>query len=158
MKFEIHITGSKNILKHLAADNQLTVEMLDRSGEVFDTDYMSAIDFRGSYIDMLTFVANLINYLTFRDVDIYRVKVETQPSPELFQTALYIERHFEMEKADDYVYPVSLLANKNKYVGTSRTYNRSEFAEFANRYDKTELCIIDSNVNHDKDWFDIWEK
>ncbi len=73
--------------------------------------------------------------------------------------ALYIERHWKTNLfSEDFTsYPLSYIINKNKYVLTDREYDKSKFREFAEKYPKTELCLLDTAVSHDKYWFDLWE-
>lgn len=167
--FEIHITGSPNIIKYFKDYNipYLEIDMLDKDLKSIQKDYMCAIKYKAKNFEIAEGYARMIAHCAVNhfdnNIEIYRIKIETEPLEKYFDKALYIERHWEIDmeiwkfQADCMVYPLSYIENKYKLVLTERNYNKNEFKEFTDIYAKTELCLLDTNINHDKQWFDSWK-
>jgi antitoxin component YwqK of YwqJK toxin-antitoxin module len=86
-----------------------------------------------------------------------RVKIECPFYKHYQKNSLYMESHFVT--ASRY-FPVSRNQNKKVCLSTERTYNKDEYESFAKRYQKEqiELCLYDTNVKEDSDWFGWYEE
>lgn len=75
--------------------------------------------------------------------------------------SLYLESHWEtlMPTAN---YPMSRSRHKlNKILATARTYEQAEFEQFSKQRfaakQVMELCLFDTFVEEDFDWFKLYE-
>lgn len=153
--FEIHITGEKKINEELSALNikNIIVDLLYPDLTLLRTEYMSSfIIKKESYNEVEEYIIKLLKQLT---CEIIRVKVETPYYTEYLDKALYLESHF---KPFNDKYPISNNAKSNKLLATDRTYNKTDFDNFINKWknEDVEMCIYDSYVTEDKDWFDLY--
>ena len=156
--FEIHITGEPEIIKWLERRNYpyLAIKMLDRDLQTVSLDCMSAIKLEVP--DLFTaqsWVIERLCELNSEDINVYRVKIEAPPLDKYLKKCLYIERHWKTS-LKNVEFPLSYVVNKTKYVATERCYDKKLFKQFSEQYEKTEVCLIDTNINHDKNWFKIW--
>lgn len=158
-KFEIHLTGDVDIIRYLKeiGKDYLQIDMLDKELNVIGTDYMSAIKKEFSDYDEARQYASMMYHVMVNhgNLKLFRLKIESPPIEKYMNKAVYIERHWEVKKNNN-EYPLSFIVNKDKYVATERCYDKKFFNEFSEKYDKTEICLLDTNVNHDLYWFNKW--
>lgn len=168
MIFEIHITGSMNIhevCKTLGVKT-IAVELLKPNGKTLYVEDMTSFIFRGSEIDMYERVLLLVSDLSRNNVSISRIKVETPyvGCEHLASKSKYMETHFKCGELDgpdeQFVLPTSRNIKKTTFLATDRTYDQSNYFEFYQKYknDELELCIFDSNVEQDREWFELYAK
>lgn len=122
--------------------------------------------FAGEYNNLFecsVMVISLENTLRRAGINISRTKVECGIS--LFEKyedfVLYAESHFNMMGIAA-AYPVSVNINHpEKRMGLDRIMKPSEteLYKFKDKwkYQTVELCLLDSNVGIDDEWFDSWE-
>ena len=93
-------------------------------------------------------------------VNIIRVKIESPCYDHYIEKGLYLEVH--TKEIESIAWPLSVNATKTfpEPSATVRTYDVNEFDSFRKKYGekKTELCLYDSFVNEDKDWFDLYDR
>lgn len=167
MIFEIHITGSMNIHEvcETLGVKTIAVELLKPNCELLYIEDMTSFIFKGSEIDMYEKVLSLVGDLSRNNVSISRIKVETPyvGCEHLIEKSKYMETHFkcgELYNSDErFVLPTSRNTKKATFLATDRTYDQSKYFKFYQKYknNELELCIFDSNVNQDKEWFDLYE-
>lgn len=152
--FEIHITGGQDIItlaKKLSLKT-IVIELLNPDKSRFRTEYMTS------------HVAKFDNYQTCKDyVDdaaqklgsVVRTKIESPYYKHYVNQSVYIESHFD---AIDSKYPISKNQNKDSLLATDREYRKENYEDFRRRYKGVvvELCLFDSNVNEDLDWFKLY--
>lgn len=157
--FEVHITGDKSIIEKAAelGLKTISVHLLRPDRTHFRTEHMTSHIMRcKSYIDCKRDVDSYVKVLESRGVSIIRVKIES-PYYEHYRTqSLYMESHFEAEGTR---YPISQNARKATFLATDREYNLSRYNKFREKYKgkELELALYDTDVNEDKDWFDLYE-
>lgn len=153
--FEIHITGSPQIVEAIPIKT-IIIDLLRPDKSVLRTEYMtSAVARFENYEGCKAHVDELVGFLKEKDVDIYRVKIECPYYAHYERQSCYIESHFPTEQAD---YPISRNQRKTSILGTDRTYIQTEYDAFRKKWEgqDIELCLYDTNVFEDKDWFDLW--
>lgn len=159
MKFEIHITGEKNILEEF--DNlkikNITVCLMDKNNDVLREEYMSSFIIETkNYKKCKKFVNEIIAKLRSK---IYRVKIEAPYKPFLVDHAVYIESHFLFDGINDQ-YPISINKKSGKILCTDRCYEKEYFAMFKVKWRdaEVELCLYDDYIREDFDWFALYHK
>lgn len=168
MIFEIHITGSLNIhnvCKTLGVKT-IAVELLKPDGSILYIEDMTSFIFKGSEVDMYERVLSLVGDLSRNRVVIDRIKVETPyvGYEHLIPKSKYMETHFKcgerIVEDELFILPTSRNIEKTSYLATDRVYDSSKYQDFYEKYkdNELELCIFDSNVNQDKEWFDLYTK
>lgn len=155
--FEVHITGDESI--HVAAQpvKTIAVQLLNPAGQIIRTEHMTSMRMRADNYEMcLAEVEKLVVSLSSRGVKICRIKIECPFYAHYSGQARYIESHFE---TTEFILPVSRNAKKTTLLATDRTYDHAEFDSFAQRYHgaEVELCLFDSWVGEDQDWFDLYK-
>lgn len=122
--------------------------------------------------ECLKIVAEDVALLNLYDTCI-RAKVESPPYEEYFETALYAECHYKVNDpgpSDVWGYryfdePTSFSikpGRENKYLATERTWQRNGFRDFVKYHSQNyanreiELCLIDTNSEQDREWFDSY--
>lgn len=155
--FEIHITGDPAIID--AAEElsikTIVIDLLGPDQKRLRTEYMTSfIEKRDSYESCRNFVEEIVQKLK-QKVDIIRVKIESPYYPHYEKQSLYIESHFD---ALDNKLPMSQNVRKTNILATDREYDKLKYEEFRNKYQgvDVELCLYDSFVKEDKDWFDAY--
>jgi len=155
--FEIHITGSKGIneqLDRLGIKN-IIIDLLKPNYRVLRTEFMSSfvskhtnLDECKKYVDSI--LANL-------SCEIIRVKIETPYYEHYKDQCLYLESHFRPFNLE---YPISRNIKSFKDLETDRTYNKSQYEAFRKKWKRAdvEMCLYDTFVAEDKDWFDLYQK
>lgn len=155
--FEIHITGSHGInneLDSLGIKN-IIVELLTPELKLMRTEYMSSFVIKkGSLLECKAFVDDLVNKLKSQ---IIRVKIESPFYEHYIDNALYLESHF---KPFNDAFPISRNARSKKLMATARTYEKTHYEAFKKEWENedVEMCLVDTFVNEDKDWFDLYQK
>ena len=156
--FEVHITGNKNILE-LSKEipvKTIEIELFTPDKKVLRTEYMTSQIIKAkNYLECLSKTSDTLKKLFL--ASIHRVKIECPPYFSYFDKALYVESHFE---AVDSNFPLSKNVRKSSFLGTARTYKKSEFQSFVSFFNNTksevEFCLFDSYVDEDKDWMDLY--
>ncbi len=157
--FEIHITGSPNIIDAAEKMNikTIVVDLLDPNHKKMRTEYMTSfIEKKESYEECKKFVDELVLSLQ-KDVEISRIKIESPYYPHYKNQSLYMESHFENENDK---FPISRNARKTLILATDREYDKEQYDTFIEKYNgkDVELCLSDSFIDEDKDWFDAFKE
>lgn len=174
MLFEIHITGESGI--HFACKNigikTIIIDLLQPANVRFGSDmfyhnrvnreHMTSFTFSGEKEDVFKETLRVVGEISkYDNARISRIKIESMFFSTLINESLYMETHFN---SDEFKLPTSLNVTKGdmtkKYLATDRTYNKSRYFEFMDKYSNNdiELCIFDSFVDGDKAWFDFYSK
>ena len=156
--FEIHITGDKSILSAATelGLKTITIDLLTPRKEKMRQEFMtSQIEKKENYQQCREYVKQLVESLKAKNVQIIRVKIESPDYAHYRAQSLYMESHFE---ALDSAFPMSQNVRKSTILATDREYSQAKYDDFHERYaDKElELCLYDSFVEEDKDWFDLY--
>ena len=154
--FEVHITGSKGINEELdkLGIKNIVIDLLKPNKDVLRTEYMSSfITKHANLIGCQFHVNSILDKLTS---NIIRVKIESPYYEHYKKGSLYLESHFPPFNEE---YPISRNAKSNKLLATDRTYNKIEYRDFAEKWKHVELemCLVDTFVNEDMDWFKLYE-
>ena len=153
--FEIHITGEETInaeLDKLGIKN-IVVDLLKPNGDLLRTEYMSSfVVKKSSFIVCLNHVTYLLTQLDSR---IYRIKIESPFYRHYVDRSLYMEMH---STPTDNKLPISRNAKSKRLMATDRCYNKDKYQDFMEYYknQEIELCLYDTFVDEDKDWFDLY--
>ncbi len=157
--FEIHITSKGpeiHGLCELLGLKTIEIDLLRPDGSVLRTEHMTSEVFKcedfGAACSTMTFWCYTLEKL---GVEIIRTKIETPPFDKYLDRAIYMESHF---KDDSYKYPTSRSKHSNKLLATDRNYDLRQYGEFIKKHvtHETELCLHDSWVDEDLDWFELW--
>lgn len=153
--FEIHITGSHGINQELDSlgIKNIIVDLLTPKHKFMRTEYMSSFVIqRASYQDSKAYVDELVNKLKSK---IIRVKIESPFYEHYRENALYLESHF---KPFNDAFPISRNARSKKLMATARTYEKDQYEDFKKVWsnEDVEMCLFDSFIEEDKDWFDLY--
>lgn len=162
--FEIHITGDEKII---AAGQELglhtiEIDLVKPDKSYLRTEFMTSHVHRCENYDACKrFVDEKVAQLLEKGIEIKRVKIECPYIYPYKYSSLYLEVHY---KSDDGQLPMSKNRNKEHYLCTDREYDNANYRKFAERYSKKvyedfilELCVYDTDVNEDKDWFDLYD-
>ena len=174
MKFEIHITGDDSI--KLACQElgfkTISIDLLRPDLSVIRVEHMVshvigidlgsgsgqwALDTKAKLA--IDFVMLLSEKLEAMGVNVVRTKVECPGYANLQHMAKYAECHFEFTGAELSA-PLARNQSKTKILATSRENNVAYIGRFLDYYRlaipgcETELCLYDTNVLEDSDWFD----
>lgn len=178
MLFEIHITGESGI--HFACKNlgikTIVIDLIkpvkSKYGpEIYynslQREHMTSFTFSGEKEDVFKETLRVVGEISkYDNARISRIKIESMFFSTLINESLYMETHFY---SDEFKLPTSINMTKrmageevepSKYLATDRTYNKSRYFEFMDKYSNNdiELCIFDSFVDGDKSWFDFYSK
>lgn len=158
--FEIHVTGDESIheIAKLRSHKTIVIDLLRPDGSVMRTEHMTSIAAKFlTVIGCHLFVSDLVCYLEANGVNIFRVKIESPYYEEYKPIGLYMESHFE---AEDFVFPTSKNKNKTTLLATDRQYKQDQYDAFRKQYKgkEVELCLYDTNIVEDADWFDLYKK
>lgn len=165
-KFEIHVTGSPDIIDVLAdlGYKSLHAEMRNPVNENIGVEYMSSFvrefeDFESCRTWTTIFAAALSTL----GVNVVRVKIECPYTYEHYRDkAIYVEAHFPTDRSNP-TYPFVYNVRSKKLVSTDRVSDRELFDESVERWKSVgiteiELCLYDDNVEHDSEWIKSFEK
>lgn len=160
--YEIHITGSENILQ---ACNELklksiTIDSLCPLGKNIKREYMTSIRrYYENNKDALKYIHTLVSYFISFGVSIYRCKLETVLDNRLNpEDLIYIESHW---KDISFKYPTSKQPCKSEYIATDRLYDLD--CDKINAFVKShkgheiEACIYDTNIHLDDKWVSLYK-
>jgi hypothetical protein len=133
--YEFHITAYESSIRELKRYDIpiIGIEALSPSGYAVQWDWMTSYS------------------------DFFPSKVETPYDNSLnMEEFKYIETH--LNSLDNNL-PKSRNIITNEIISTDRTYNFKEFESFAERYNtsKVELCVMDTNIYHDHNWFMFYD-
>ena len=170
MIFEIHITGDKSIHEICKQINIKTINvcLLAPNQSAIRCEDMTSFVFNGTEADCYRKVLEVAGVLQNCGVPIYRMKIESPIVPELIHKSLYVETHFKTENIEEpdhdfrfspkFTLPTSRNTSKDYYLATDREYRQDKYDEFINKYKgkELELCILDTNIEEDSDWFDCY--
>lgn len=153
--FEIHITGKKEIIEELNAMGikNIVVELLTPSLDIYKIEYMSSFILKKKCFEECEISVNdILNKLKS---NVIRVKIETPYYEEYKDISLYMESHFTPFNSS---YPISRNQRTHKLMGTARTYDKKQYLNFMDKWKNTEveLCLKDSFINEDSDWFNLY--
>lgn len=164
--FEIHITGSENILSIL---NELEIKSLhaeikNPKNETIAVEYMSSFvrEFN-NYEDSKKWVDDFVNILEEKGVEIYRVKIECPYYYEHYkENSVYVEAHFPTNE-NNKEYPFIYNVRSKKYTSTDRKYLKSEYPDFIEKWKDTEkveieYCLYDDNIRFDDIYIRLFNK
>ncbi len=160
--FEIHITGNDHI--HYVANSYgiktIKLDLLRPNGSVIKTEHMTS--FVGEYNNLwecVNSVAGLRDLLNKNGCEVARVKIECPVSYDKYlDVSLYIETHFNQMGIAS-IYPASKNKEKESVTGTDRAYGVKNYPKFKEKWHNQilELCLYDTFVKQDEDWFKEWE-
>jgi hypothetical protein len=155
--FEIHITGDKSILTVAKPIKTIEVNLLKPDRSILRTEYMTSHvqHMASGFAGCKEYVNDIVKCLEFQGVNIVRVKIESPFYKHYVEQSLYIESHFE---DDHFKLPTSQNPRHTMPVVTAREYEQRWFEPFMEHYlpSVIELCLFDTNVDEDKDWFDLY--
>ena len=155
--FEIHITSDEKI--HTAAAKlgikTITVDLYTPEGTVLRSEHMTSFVIDAENYEACKEKVDKIVKTLEESCTLVRVKIECPFYKHYQKASLYMESHFVTE--GNY-YPVSRNRKKTASLGTERTYNKDNYEKFAKKWQKEqiELCLYDTNVKEDSDWFDLY--
>lgn len=154
--FEIHITGTESIID-LAKNvpiKTIIIDLLKPDKSYHRTEYMTSQVYKAeNYQACKEYVDSIVPQLG----EVNRVKIECPYYEHYVNQSVYIESHF---KASNSKYPISKNQNKDSFLATDREYNIENYGFFRRLYKGVvvELCLYDSNIQEDKDWFDLYKE
>lgn len=155
--FEIHITGEEGINQEFAdmGLKNIVVELLHPNRQLLRKEYMSSFVIKSTSIHECTSYVNKI--LKNLKSKVIRTKIECPVYEDYIEDSLYIESHFIPDPADE-GYPLSRNQRSGKIMGTDREYNKENYQQFIRKWgnEDKELCMYDSFVEEDKDWFELY--
>ncbi len=163
--FEIHITGDKSIIDAAKSLNikTIVIDLVGPDKSFLRTEYMTSHVHRcENYDECKKFVDNVVNQLQEAGVQIVRVKIECPFYAHYKDKSIYFEVHYE---AVNNCYPLSKNQGKSVYLCTAREYDKEKYdalwlkhIHYSSRRDLVvELCLYDTYVEEDKDWFELYE-
>ncbi len=118
-----------------------------------------------NYKECKSYVDDLVAKLQDSGVEIVRVKIECPGYLRYKDKSLYAEIHFEPTQQSALL-PLSHNKDKDYCLCTAREYDPAKYetlwqkaGDLPERFEHwtMELCLYDTNVNEDKDWFDLYE-
>lgn len=163
--FEIHITGDDKIIKAAQELGVKTIvlDLVKPDKSHHRTEYMTS-DARSfhDYEECKVWVDDLVMRLRETGVEIIRVKIECPYYSHYKDKSLYFEVHYQGERG-----PMSRNHGKDYFLCTAREYDRSKYDALWQKHGGVflfappphwtmELCLYDTNVEEDKDWFDLY--
>lgn len=153
--FEIHITGDKSILTNSKLKT-ISVDLLKPDKSLLRTEYMTSHVMKcHDFSECKTKVLHVIEELKAAGTKVLRAKIECPYYAHYKDISLYIESHFE---ALNDKFPISKNQRKETFLATDRKYKKEEYDKFRHdyRFEVVELCLFDSYVEEDSDWFDLY--
>lgn len=157
--FEIHITGDDGYICSVADQyglKTIVIDLLRPDGSCLRTECMTSVVTKlADYAACKQYVDDLVDMFTHNGVKIVRVKIECPYYQHYVDQSLYLESHFE---SGDYKFATSRNQNKTKLLATERTYDKADYEDFCSRHVAVELCLYDTNVGEDADWFSCYKE
>lgn len=156
--FEVHITGDESIIQvaQTLGLKTISIDLLKPDKSRLRTEYMTSQVFRfGSYNECKFYIDCRVKELEKHGVQIIRVKIESPDYPHYRSQSCYMESHFNDR---DGTFPMSRNLRKTSVLATSREYDKNKYDEFHELYKdvELELCLFDSFVGEDADWFSLY--
>lgn len=156
--FEIHITGDKSILERGedVGMKTITINLLKPDRSYLRTEYMTShVARHENYSECKRAIDKAVSKLKESGVKILRVKIESPYYGHYRDQSLYLESHFEAKNDQ---FPISQNVRKTTFLATDRVYNHDEYDNFLEEYKDVdvELCLFDTDIEEDKDWFDLY--
>lgn len=152
--FEVHITGDERI-HEVAGVKTIAIQLLRPDFNIHRIEHMTSQvvkceNYQACLEQTLAFAAKIPN--------VVRVKIECPYYPHYVAQSLYMESHADDPPWIDY--PISRNANSYKLMATDRVYDQAVYDVFRLKWAKhtIELCLYDTNVEEDKDWFSFWKQ
>jgi hypothetical protein len=167
--FEIHITGDKKIIsaaKELSLKT-IVLDLVKPDRSYYRTEYMtSQVHHAENYQQCKDYVDEIVGNLLAQGVDIKRVKIECAYIKKYKDQSIYFEVHY---RADNNLAPMSQNHGKDYFLATAREYDKDKYDSLWQKHGGIflftppdpfvmELCLYDTNVEEDKDWFDLYEQ
>jgi hypothetical protein len=158
--FEVHITGDYRIIDVANKINvkNISVDLLKPDGSVLRTEHMTSYVLKcRSFEECKLLVEKTVEHFVEEKVRVLRVKIESPDYVHYRDRSLYMESHFSAENEK---YPLSRNRKKTHRLATDREYDRSNYDSFRDRWngEDVELCLHDTWLEEDKDWFDLYAK
>lgn len=166
-KFEIHITADEKIHEAITAINEsfrdrkiktIKIDLLKPDGSFLRTQHMTSfVTEHPDFGHCVVYVIGLKNVLIkHHGIKVIRTKIECPYYEHYASKSLYIESHFAAPENSPY--PISRSQHKTTIGATDRLHDKSKFDDFRQKWSAStvELCLSDSNVEEDKDWFALW--
>jgi hypothetical protein len=156
--FEVHITGDKSILTNapLLSLRTIAVALLTPNETIHRIEYMTSDVLKyKNFEECKKAVLHFAQSLKKFDTEILRVKIESPYYPHYADNSLYIESHFN---SVDNKFPLSQNLLKNFKLATHREYRKDRYEDFIDKYngEVVELCLYDTFVDEDLDWFSLY--
>jgi hypothetical protein len=153
--FEIHITGSHGINQELDSlgIKNIIVDLLTPEHKFMRTEYMSSFTIqKATYKETKAYVDELVNQLKSK---IIRVKIESPYYEHYKDNSLYLESHFKPFNSS---FPISMNQRSKSLMATARMYEKDQYEDFKKLWsnEDVEMCLFDSFIEEDKDWFDLY--
>lgn len=161
-KFEIHITGSENILEELSKlqIKSIEIDLLKPDKSVLRRQHMSSTvqEFK-NLSDATKWTESLSAMLETKGVQIIRKKIESPIYEHYLSTALYMETHWRTSGWGSQV--LSEIVHSGKMIATDRLYRIRDtelIKAFLKRHSlrQIELCLYDTFISEDYDWFNLY--
>lgn len=171
--YEVHLTFMNKGTMNIFHRKCIEVVLVNPYNITIGYEYMTSFLLKcKSLHECLKIVAEDVALLNLYDKCI-RAKVETPPYEEYFDFAIYAECHYEVNGPEPsptwgkrhFSEPTSCTIKPdrpNKYLATERAWHFHECREFV-KYQREnytnreiELCLIDTNPEHDRAWFDSY--
>lgn len=159
--FEIHVTGSIETMQQASTlgIKTITIDLLKPDKSHYRTEYMTShLHECDNYQQCQEYINEILSFLS----GVVRVKIECPKQyTHYIPQSVYMEIHGE--QGYNNIYPMSLTRGKMDIMITDREYDKDKYSDLIKRHVKstrnliTELCIFDSNVDEDKDWFDLYK-
>ena len=108
-----------------------------------------------TYGECKSYVDGIVQKLKDLGVEIIRVKIESPDYDHYRAQSCYMESHFE---GADCIYPMSRNVRKTTILQTDREYDKENYDVFHKKYENVELelCLFDTFVEEDLDWFSLY--
>jgi len=161
--FEVHITGDESIIEAAKSLNirTIVIDLVKPDRSFFRTEHMTSHVCRfDSYDECKEWVDDVVAKLMTAGVNIVRVKIECPYYPSYIDKSIYFEVHYD---AVGNAYPMSKNQGKDSFLCTAREYDKDKYDDLSWRHSGVsrdctmELCLYDTNIEEDKDWFDLYE-
>lgn len=164
-QFEIHITGSENIMEVLdrMVLKSLHLKLLSPTRVEIADEYMSSFVMHfEDYETCKEWVDEFVFTLEAESVQIYRVKIECPYYYEHYKNqSVYVEAHFD---TTSFHLPVSYNVLSKKYTSTTREYLKSQYNDFITKWREyrlpaeIEFCLYDDNIRQDSHWLKLYQR
>ena len=147
-----------NNICYLADIKCIEIESLNIYGQNIGTQHMTSIIKKFTDKEEAVEFAKSLSYKFGKcGISVHRTKVESPIYDEYLYDALYVESHFE---SNQFIFPTSRNVKKNTLLATHREYDINAYQYFIDFHNKRnhelELCLYDTNVYIDFDWFNCY--